>query len=196
MGPGGVLPGRDPPIRAEVVHESGRTRVSRLFLPRGTVIRKEPLGPDAELRVRHEAAMLERLRGVAGVVQQADAPQYPGSIVLVDAGGTSLAGLAKPLPADDVAGLAVGLARAVAGMHRRGIMHRDITPTNIVVSGDGTPCLVSFAVAAPLAEAGQELTQARRDRGDAGVPGAGGDRADRPGGGCAGGSVRAGRDAV
>ena len=51
MGPGGVLPGRDPPIRAEVVHESARTRVSRLFLPGGTVIRKEPLGPDAERRV-------------------------------------------------------------------------------------------------------------------------------------------------
>ena len=45
MGAGGVLPGRDPPIRAEVVHESERTRVSRLFLPGGTVIRKEPLGP-------------------------------------------------------------------------------------------------------------------------------------------------------
>ena len=77
MGPGGVLPRGDPPIPAEVVHESARTRVSRLFLPGGTVIRKEPLGPDAERRVRHEAAMLERLRGVAGVVQLADAPQHP-----------------------------------------------------------------------------------------------------------------------
>ena len=128
MGPGGVLPGRHPPIRAEVVHESARTRVSRLFLPGGTVIRKEPLGPDAERRVRHEAAMLGRLRGVAGVVQLADAPQYPGSVVLADAGGTSLAGLAKPLPAEDLAGLAAGLARAVAGMHARGVLHRDIAP--------------------------------------------------------------------
>ena len=158
MGPGGVLPGRDPPIRAEVVHESARTRVIRLFLPGGTVIRKEPLGPGAERRVRHETAMLERLRGVAGVVQLADAPQYPGSVVLADAGGTSLAGLAKPLPADDLAGLAVKLARAEAGMHARGVLHRDITPANIVVSAEGMPCLVDFAVAAPLAEAGPEVT--------------------------------------
>src|ERR1700761_1688291 len=95
MGPDAV-PGRDPPLRAEVVHESGRTRVTRLFLPGGTVIRKEPLGPSEEHRVRHEAAMLERLRGVAGVAQLAEAPQYPGSVMLADAGGTRLAGAAKP----------------------------------------------------------------------------------------------------
>ena len=41
--------------------------------------------------------MLERLRGVAGVVQLAAAPQYPGSVVLADVGRTSLAGKAKPL---------------------------------------------------------------------------------------------------
>ena len=158
MGPGGVLPGRHPPIPAEVVHESARTRVSRLFLPGGTVIRKEPLGPDAERRVRHEAAMLERLRGVAGVVQLADAPQHPGSVVLADA-GTSVAGTGKPLPADELTGLAARLARAVAGMHVRGVVHRNIAPGNVVVSAEGVPCLVDFAVATPLAEAGQELTQ-------------------------------------
>ena len=64
MGAGGMPPGQDPPVRAEIVHESERTRVTRLFLPGRTVIRKEPLGPDAERRLRHEVAMLERLRGV------------------------------------------------------------------------------------------------------------------------------------
>jgi hypothetical protein len=44
MGAGGVLPDRDPPIRAEILHESERTCVTRLFLPGRTVIRKEPLG--------------------------------------------------------------------------------------------------------------------------------------------------------
>ena len=97
MGAGEVLPGPDPPVRAEIVHESERTRVTRLFLPGRTVIRKEPLGPDAERRLRHEVAMLERLRGVAGVAQLAEAPRYPGSIVLADAGAASLAGQAKPL---------------------------------------------------------------------------------------------------
>ena len=53
MGAGEVAPGRvpaggDQPVRVEVVHQSEHTRVSRLFLPEGTVICKEPLGPDAE----------------------------------------------------------------------------------------------------------------------------------------------------
>ena len=158
MGAGGVLSGPDPLLRAELVHQSGRTRVTRLFLPGGTVIRKEPLGPSGEGRVRHEAAMLERLHGVAGVAQLAQAPRYPGSVVLQDAGAVSLAGLARPLPADDLAGLGLGLARAVAGMHRRGVIHRDITPANIVLSQDGVPCLVDFALAASVAEIRPEFT--------------------------------------
>ena len=140
------------------MHQSGRTRVTRLFLPGGTVIRKEPLGPSGEGRVRHEAAMLERLHGVAGVAQLAQAPRYPGSVVLQDAGAVSLAGLARPLPADELAGLGLGLARAVAGMHRRGVIHRDITPANIVLSRDGAPCLVDFALAASFAEIRPEFT--------------------------------------
>src|SRR5580700_1965358 len=158
MGSGGVLPGPDPSVRAEVVHESERTRITRLFLPGRTVIRKEPLGPSGERRVRHEVAMLERLRGVAGVVQLADAPQHQGSVTLTDVGRTSLAGAAKPLAADELAGLAVGLGRAVAGMHRRGVIHRDITPANIVLSADGAPCLVDFALATSLAEMRPEFT--------------------------------------
>ena len=114
MEAGGMLPGRDPPVRAEVVHESERTRVTRLFLAERTVIRKEPLGPDAEHRLRHEAAILERLRGVAGVAQLAEATRYPGSIVLEDTDGTSLASSRTPLAAADLIGLAVELAQAVA----------------------------------------------------------------------------------
>ena len=78
MGAGEVLPGQDPPDRAEVVHESARTRVTRLFLAGRTVIRKEPLGPDADRRLRDEAAMLERLRGVKGVAQLAAGAAVPG----------------------------------------------------------------------------------------------------------------------
>jgi signal transduction histidine kinase len=154
----GVPPGPDKPVPAEIVHESGRTRITRLVLPGGTVIRKEPLGVDGERRVRHEVAMLERLRGVAGVAQLAVTPRYQGSVVLADAGRVGLAEAAKPLAADDLTGLALGLGRAVAQMHRRGVIHRDITPANVVRSGDGVPCLVDFALASSSAEIRPQFT--------------------------------------
>ena len=66
-----------------------RTRVTRLFLSVGTIIRKEPLGPDAQRRLQHEIGILQRLRGASGVAQVLDEPRYPGAIVLADAGGTS-----------------------------------------------------------------------------------------------------------
>jgi len=103
----GALLGPAEAVRAEIVHESGRTRVTRMFFAGGTVIRKEPLGPDAARRLAHEAAMLARLRGVAGVAQLAEGPRHPGSVVLADAGDKSLAGLARPLAADDLIRLAV-----------------------------------------------------------------------------------------
>src|ERR1700756_4707393 len=117
----GVPRGAAEPAPAEIVHESGRTRITRLVLPGGTVIRKEPLGPDGERRARHEVAMLERVRGTTGIAQLAGAPRYRGAVMLADAGGVSLAAAAKPMAADEVAWLAVTLARAVAGMHRRGV---------------------------------------------------------------------------
>ncbi|MDQ1515715.1 MAG: hypothetical protein QOE80_1545, partial [Actinomycetota bacterium] len=143
---------------AQVVHESERSRVTRLFRAEHTVVRKEPLGPDAEHRLRNETAMLERLRGVDGVAQLAETPRFAGSIVLADVGGTDLVALAKPVPVDDLIGLAVGLAGAVAGMHRRGVIHRDITPANILVAPDGAPFLVDFALATSFAEIRPEFT--------------------------------------
>jgi hypothetical protein len=129
-----------------------------VFLPGRTVIRKEPRGADAQRRLQHELAMLERLRGAAGIAQLADAPPYARSIVLVDAGGASAVQLRKPLALDDLIGLAVDLARAVAEMHRRGVMHRDIAPANIAVSDRRAPCLVDFALATLLAEVRPDFT--------------------------------------
>jgi serine/threonine protein kinase len=158
MGVGGVQPDRDPPGRSEILHESARTRVTRLFHDGRTVIRKEPLGPDAPRRLRHEQTILERLRRVAGVAQLVKTPRYPDSIVLEDLGDTSLEALSKPLDVDELIELAVQLARAVAGLHRQGVMHRDIAPANVVISRTGAACLVDFALATSLAEVRPEFT--------------------------------------
>lgn len=157
MGRSSSLPGHGPSAGTELLHAGGRSRVTRLFLPQRTVVRKEPLGPDAQRRLRHEREVLERLRGVAGVVQLLESPRYPGSLVLADAGDTSLAALPKPLAVDALIELALGVARTVAAMHRGGVMHGDITPANVVVAGDGAPVLVDFAVATSLAEVRPEF---------------------------------------
>jgi hypothetical protein len=102
----GVPP--DPAQGAELVHVATRTQVTRLSVGETQVVRKQPLGPDAQQRLEHERAMLKRLRGVRGVAQLLDAPQYPGSIVMADAGGTNLA---DSLPARSGSGT-VGAARS------------------------------------------------------------------------------------
>jgi signal transduction histidine kinase len=152
MGSSSALPDAGSPSRTELLQEGVRSRVVRLHQGQHTVVRKEPLGPDARRRLRHEREMLERLRDVPGIVQLLDSPRHSSSIVLADVGGPSLAEQAKPLEVDVLIALAVGLAQAVAAMHRRGVMHGDITPANILITRDGAPVLVDFALATTFAE--------------------------------------------
>ncbi|HKS98443.1 MAG TPA: hypothetical protein VJT31_02845, partial [Rugosimonospora sp.] len=59
----------EPASGLEELYDSERTRVVRVR-PEGsssTVVYKQPLGPRAAERLRHERAILERLAGVAGV---------------------------------------------------------------------------------------------------------------------------------
>src|SRR3954454_12548121 len=88
----GPVPGAEPPLRVEVVRETARTRITRLVFADRTVIRKQPLGPGTDRRLRREAALLERIRGVDGVAQLVERPRYPDSVVLADAGTTRLGG--------------------------------------------------------------------------------------------------------
>ena len=48
------------------------------------MIAKEPRGPGAAQRLRHEQAILERLAGVEGVPQLLREPLRPGALILED----------------------------------------------------------------------------------------------------------------
>jgi hypothetical protein len=74
------------PGAPEVIHASDHTRLTRVSLDGRTTVCKEPLGPNAEARLRHEVAILERLRGLPGIVQLVPEPAHTDSIVLEDAG--------------------------------------------------------------------------------------------------------------
>ena len=78
VGEGSLLPDRGPPLRAQIVHESERTRVVRHFSSGRTVICKELLGPDAQRRLQHEVEILQQVSGVGGVAQVLDEPRYRG----------------------------------------------------------------------------------------------------------------------
>lgn len=93
--------------RIDVLHDSERTRVTREFLGGRSIIRKTPHGADGPERLRREAAKLYLLRGVKGIVQLADAPAEPGSLMLEDVDGVSLAGVPMPLGMAQVGRLAL-----------------------------------------------------------------------------------------
>ncbi|MDT3446846.1 MULTISPECIES: diguanylate cyclase [unclassified Pseudofrankia] len=141
--------GPDPPAAVMLLHETERSRVARLVFLTGSVIRKEPLGPGAPQRLRHEVEILSRLSEVEGVVHLAvGVSPDPGSILLADVGGTAVSEWSSPLEPADLIKLAEQIAWAMGGMHARGVVHRNINPANIVVSGDlDAPYLSDFALA-------------------------------------------------
>jgi serine/threonine protein kinase len=97
------------------------------------VVCKQPLGIDAAGRCRHEQAMLERLAGVQGVVQLAGLP-HPDTLLLQDGGNTSLAQrIDGPMPPQWLVPFALQLTRVLADVHRAGVTHKDINPSNILL---------------------------------------------------------------
>jgi serine/threonine protein kinase/formylglycine-generating enzyme required for sulfatase activity len=61
--------------------------------------------------------------------------------------GLPLSQLTKPLPAEQVRQLAIGLCRGLAAAHRSGVLHRDIKPANAIRAEDGEVKLLDFGLA-------------------------------------------------
>jgi diguanylate cyclase (GGDEF)-like protein len=100
--------------------------------------------------------MLRRLAEVDGVPRLTPDCGDAGAIMLVDEGGGSLAAAvaaAEALAPVELVSMALDLARIVAGVHRCGVMHKDINPTNILVHGGRhLLTLIDFDLATTFAE--------------------------------------------
>lgn len=104
-------------------------------------------GPAARLRLRREAAALEKLR-------------HPSIVALLDSGSqddldflvleyVEGPSLADRLPLEETAVLTLGaqLAAALAEAHRQGVLHCDVKPGNVLLPPEGPPKLIDFGQA-------------------------------------------------
>src|SRR3954453_20975293 len=104
-------------------------------------------------RLAHAFGLKDELDG-AWAVRPLELVREGGRTLLVleDPGGEPLARLlGAPMEMDNFLRLAVGIAAALGQLHQRGLIHKDIKPTNIVVDcADGHVRLTGFGIASRL----------------------------------------------
>ncbi|MBI4566352.1 MAG: SUMF1/EgtB/PvdO family nonheme iron enzyme [Planctomycetes bacterium] len=114
------------------------------------ILRNEKESRTAIARFRREARVAARLNH-PNVVPVLDAGEVEGrfyfTMPLIE--GRSLADelAAGPLSPASGASLVEKIARAVHAAHDRGVIHRDLKPTNILIRPDGEPMVTDFGVA-------------------------------------------------
>ncbi|EXJ13963.1 diguanylate cyclase domain-containing protein [Imhoffiella purpurea] len=141
-------------VTMDVLFESDRTLVSRIATPTGSVVRKEMRGPGWSARRRHERSILHRLADVEGVPRLIDATDDPNAILLEDSGGLALAEFARSRSMDieDLLPFIEDLTEILASIHRQGVIHKDISPGNILmVRASGRPVIIDFDLATTFA---------------------------------------------
>jgi len=118
---------------------------------------------DATLRFRREAAALARLSN-PGLVKVLEAGESDGRpyLVMELVEGEELSSVLQrgALESSVLLRYAKALASALAEVHRRGLIHRDVKPSNIVIDATGAPKLIDFgfvAAAADLMQVRQEV---------------------------------------
>lgn len=126
-------------------------------LKRTVAIKRLPesaFDPRSRERVLNEARAAARLahQGVAALydVVEEDDRLY---IVMEYVEGDTLEERPLPLPEQEVVALARQCARALAAAHSRGVVHGDIKPANLMVTGEGEVKLLDFGVAGIMRDA-------------------------------------------
>ncbi|WP_188304995.1 serine/threonine-protein kinase [Streptomyces sp. CBMA123] len=103
-------------------------------------------------RATREARNSAKLRDHPNIITVYDVVTHDGRpwIVMQLVVGYSLEQYTRhrgPLPASKVAEVARALLRALDAAHKRGIIHRDVKPANVMLSTDGTTLLADFGIA-------------------------------------------------
>lgn len=143
--------------RYEVLRFLGRGGAGRAFLAKDELLQREVVlkevlfdGPEEEVAVLKEARLAAGLHH-PNVVAVFDVVRRPGSGLIVSefvAGGTLSERLQRGnLTRDFALAVADGILRGLAAIHSRGIVHRDLTPGNVLLALDGTAKIADFGIA-------------------------------------------------
>ncbi|HVS67079.1 MAG TPA: serine/threonine-protein kinase [Mycobacteriales bacterium] len=117
----------------------------------------EPAADGLVERLRHDAAVVAEVAGPHAVRVLEAAQLAGGEVVLVMdyAEGGSLASLLARrgrLHPSEVVTILGPLAQALAALHRRGLVHGDLTPSNVLFAADGRPMFADVGLAIVTSE--------------------------------------------
>ncbi|MET0406040.1 MAG: serine/threonine-protein kinase, partial [Cystobacter sp.] len=107
-------------------------------------------GPREIERYRREFGILQRLQGVRGVspVHSFEQVQDRPILLLEEVEGAPLSTFTdQPMKVEHALELALSLCATLEGIHRQGVIHKDIKPSNIIVTPAGGTCLIDFGTA-------------------------------------------------
>lgn len=136
--------------------------------------------PEDALQLRREArAMASVLHPNLALIFGFET--YRGTPILVveylEGGTLDLRFFAEPLPPHEVAALGVALAEGLRVLHKNGMLHGDVKPSNIGFTQEGTPKLLDFGLArlirdsaAPMADEDASPAEMRSTRTELGTP--------------------------
>jgi tetratricopeptide (TPR) repeat protein len=141
-------------------------RVWQEGLNRSAAVKMVHAGAQADPKVlsrfRVEAEAVARLQH-PNIVQVHEVGQHAGSpylvLELVEGSDLSRRIAGTPQPARWAAELVETLARAIDAAHGQGVVHRDLTPANILLTADGRPKITDFGLAKLIIGGGDMRTQ-------------------------------------
>jgi eukaryotic-like serine/threonine-protein kinase len=124
--------------------------------------------PSCVKRFRQEALAAAAINhpGIVSIFDTGDVAGRPCLVMEFLPGGSLADRLTRgPLASDAVTTIGIAVARALHEAHRRGLVHRDVKPGNILFTESGTPKLGDFGIAKAgpdgLTQTGQVMGTAR-----------------------------------